>query len=107
MTSSWFFLSTPNYDARSTTHQMFRQCLCHIHGILKIKRLKGWVSCFTAKNGEGRVLHITNRPTSEGQGIATTEITNAQRLQAPIYLLRFPTKCYTILVRKSIRPDRP
>ena len=23
MTSSWFFLSTPNYDARSTTHQIY------------------------------------------------------------------------------------
>ena len=23
MTSSWFFLSTLNYDARSTTHQIF------------------------------------------------------------------------------------
>ena len=24
MTSSWFFLSTLNYDARSTTHQIYR-----------------------------------------------------------------------------------
>ena len=26
MTSSWFFLSTLNYDARSTTHQMYFYC---------------------------------------------------------------------------------
>jgi hypothetical protein len=25
MTSSWFFLSTLNYDARSTTHQIYKQ----------------------------------------------------------------------------------
>ena len=27
MTSSWFFLSTLNYDARSTTHQILQYCL--------------------------------------------------------------------------------
>ena len=27
MTSSWFFLSTLNYDARSTTHQFLPMCL--------------------------------------------------------------------------------
>jgi len=26
VTSSWFFLSTLNYDARSTTHQMYVLC---------------------------------------------------------------------------------
>ena len=41
MTSSWFFLSTLNYDARSTTHQiackvdrctmMFKQIMSHTH----------------------------------------------------------------------------
>ena len=25
MTSSWFFLSTLNYDARSTTHQIYKR----------------------------------------------------------------------------------
>ena len=34
MTSSWFFLSTLNYDARSTTHQI-RNLLCPIHPILR------------------------------------------------------------------------
>ena len=29
MTSSWFFLSTLNYDARSTTHQIYWKCLLH------------------------------------------------------------------------------
>ena len=29
MTSSWFFLSTLNYDARSTTHQIYRLFVCH------------------------------------------------------------------------------
>ena len=27
MTSSWFFLSTLNYDARSTTHQIYRHSI--------------------------------------------------------------------------------
>ena len=40
MTSSWFFLSTLNYDARSTTHQIY------------IKRnLKNRVSLPTAEGG--------------------------------------------------------
>ena len=26
MTSSWFFLSTLNYDARSTTRQLYEEC---------------------------------------------------------------------------------
>jgi len=28
VTSSWFFLFTLNYDARSTTHQMYKKKLC-------------------------------------------------------------------------------
>jgi hypothetical protein len=31
VTSSWFFLSTPNYDARSTTHQIFKMGFISTH----------------------------------------------------------------------------
>ena len=31
MTSSWFFLSTPNYDARPTTHQIFKMGFISTH----------------------------------------------------------------------------
>jgi len=35
VTSSWFFLSTLNYDARSTTHQINKM----MHGPINIKWL--------------------------------------------------------------------
>ena len=41
MTSSWFFLSTLNYDARSTTHQIYEklvQSYCTFEVIYKLKR---------------------------------------------------------------------
>ena len=30
MTSSWFFLSTLNYDARSTTHQIYKTIILSV-----------------------------------------------------------------------------
>ena len=33
MTSSWFFLSTLNYDARSTTHQIYMETSCNFEVI--------------------------------------------------------------------------
>ena len=44
MTSSWFFLSTLNYDARSTTHHMyvfeFKMCFDCVLQLLSKKFLK-------------------------------------------------------------------
>jgi len=33
VTSSWFSLSTPNYDARSTTHQIHQKCFFFVTGL--------------------------------------------------------------------------
>ena len=40
MTSSWFFLSTLNYDARSTTHQIYSVAFVYIASF-KIKNVYG------------------------------------------------------------------
>jgi len=48
VTSSWFFLSTLNYDARSTTHQIYKSHIkCYVaikHGYSYISRL--WFTYF-------------------------------------------------------------
>jgi len=36
VTSSWFFLSTLNYDARSTTHQICQEVLLYLHYFLNL-----------------------------------------------------------------------
>ena len=43
MTSSWFFLSTLNYDARSTTHQKHLHVsaqVCHLQGVFRTRKRK-------------------------------------------------------------------
>ena len=53
MTSSWFFLSTPNYDARSTTHQIGSYIW---HAVIYGGGVFGWgyeISCvFIGRGGE-------------------------------------------------------
>ena len=39
MTSSWFFLSTLNYDARSTTHQIYDKILTFLYELYSVYTL--------------------------------------------------------------------
>ena len=67
MTSSWFFLSTRNYDARSTTHQTCFPVLSHLgyskakagegnHGLKRFRR---------QRNHFGNLLTSTNQNSRE------------------------------------------
>ena len=79
MTSSWFFLSTLNYDARSTTHQfiinfclnMFRASLCASSGVLR--------PCVTAYGVLRWFCWHCSHPTTQRPTTATNHIQQNQR----------------------------
>ena len=104
MTSSWFFLSTLNYDARSTTHQKN----CYFGSALKFLKVTnsikedGWIANRKAVHGT-RWQNVLN--CNERRYFLTSWATNTCALLSCHYTTRY-ISCYVIKFSKIVKQNR-